>query len=89
MNSLVNLDIYIYNYYPSLLVLYLNVSRVAKYLRLSPITMQFATDFISFLISFSIRTGAIFSPPPVMMSSLILPVMIKLPFLYNLPTSHE
>jgi len=50
---------------------------------------RFEIILISSLISFSINTGATFSPAPVTISSLILPVIYKFPYLSSFPTSPE
>jgi hypothetical protein len=52
-------------------------------------TMQLEMNFKFFLTSSSMSTGATFSPPAVMISSLIRPVIVKLPCLSILPTSPE
>jgi hypothetical protein len=42
---------------------------------LSPMTMQLETATMAAFISFSIRTGGMFSPPAVIINSLIRPVI--------------
>jgi len=67
----------------------LKVNKTIRYFLWSPITTALARNFIYDLISSSRSTGATFSPPPVIISSLILPVMARFPLLSNLPTSPE
>ena len=57
-----------------------------KYL-LSPTIIAFDIHYKLFLISYSINTGAIFSPPAVIINSFNLPVMYKFPFLSIYPIS--
>ena len=56
-------------------VLVLRQRRTVRYLRLSPITTAMETIGRAAVISFSINTGGMFSPPAVIISSLSLPVM--------------
>lgn len=67
----------------------LNVNKTDKNFLLSPITIALEMNFNSSLISFSINTGATFSPPAVINNSFNLPVIYKLPFLSNFPISPE
>lgn len=56
-------------------------------IRLSPTRNAFDKAEISFFTKCSICTGGIFSPPAVMISSLILPVMYTKPLLSIYPIS--
>ena len=56
---------------------------------LSPTTITFDMQGRAFFIQFSIRTGVMFSPPAVIISSLALPVMKSQPFSSILPRSPE
>lgn len=67
----------------------LNTSGMSNIFFLSPITTTCENIGKIVLITFSISTGATFYPPAVISSSLILPVMAKLPFFYTMPTSPE
>jgi len=50
---------------------------MVRYFWLSPITMQLLSNFMWFNMRSSMGTGAMFSPPLVINSSLIRPVMYK------------
>uniref|UniRef100_A0A0K2V695 Uncharacterized protein n=1 Tax=Lepeophtheirus salmonis TaxID=72036 RepID=A0A0K2V695_LEPSM len=67
----------------------LSVRRQDKNFFLSPITIALLRRGISILIISSIKTGGTFSPPAVIISSLIRPVTLKYPSASTLPMSPE
>ena len=64
-------------------------SKQVRYFLLSPSTTTWENIGKAVLISFYIKTGATFSPPAVIKSYLILPVMAMEPFFMTIPTSPE
>mmetsp|Transcript_49936 Transcript_49936/g.133668 ORF Transcript_49936/g.133668 Transcript_49936/m.133668 type:complete len:204 (+) Transcript_49936:124-735(+) len=67
----------------------LSVTRATLYLRLSPTIMTSATPSHIFFTWSSIGTGAMFSPPSPMISSLYLPVIFTMPCSVIMPLSPE
>ena len=64
---------------------YLRVNKQVRYFRWSPTTMTLLTTSGSILLMFSsINTGVMFSPPAVMINSLMRPVISRLPLLLYL-----
>lgn len=63
--------------------------RQLRYFLISPMTTTWDTMDNALTISFSIRTGGMFSPPAVTISSFILPVIYKMPLESILPSSPE
>lgn len=64
-------------------------SNAAKYFLLSPSTTTLEKMGKTVLTWFSIKTGATFSPPAVIRSYFILPVIVKFPSRSIFPTSPE
>merc|ERR1711865_613772 len=67
----------------------IKVTTAVLYFRLSPIIITLDTPLQNDLKAFSIGTGAIFSPPAPMISSLYLPVILSIPSLVIQPLSPE
>jgi hypothetical protein len=65
------------------------VIKAAKNLYPSPTIIMLLITLVKFLMLSSRITGAMFSPPAVIISSLILPVMYTNPSLSTLPVSPE